>query len=32
VDPVDRVAAHKIAHGGEIPDAEYVFDDGVPHH
>ena len=23
---------NKIAHGGEIPDADYLFDDGVPHH
>jgi hypothetical protein len=23
---------NKIAHGGEIPDAAYLFDDGIPHH
>jgi hypothetical protein len=23
---------NRIAHGGEIPNADYLFDDGVPHH
>jgi hypothetical protein len=23
---------NKIAHGGDIPDADYLFEDGVPHH
>jgi hypothetical protein len=23
---------NKIAHGGDIEDAEFLFDDGVPHH
>jgi hypothetical protein len=23
---------NKIAHGGEIPEADHLFDDGVPHH